>query len=193
MPQLTYPNQRMVKIHREPAKVDFLGILNKNWQAAAKDLRPHAFVLYLYLASNADDYKLALSPAAIRTAIGMPRSTYNDQIQKLIDKGYLVPSHGNNYDFYEVPKPREEKQDNQPSDDNNNENELSADVNDITAVVKSSSTQNREINNSTTSINISNSPIIEKPKERVITISRPQAEGKQRPKPVEMTMQDFVF
>jgi hypothetical protein len=66
-------------------------------------LRPHALVLYLYLASNADNYNLALSWVAVREAVGMARSTYNDQVQNLIDKGYLVLSHGNTYDFYEVP------------------------------------------------------------------------------------------
>ena len=60
-------------------------------------------MLYLYLASNANGYTLALSPAAIREAIGMPRSTYQDQILKLIDKGYLIQSTGNGFDFYEVP------------------------------------------------------------------------------------------
>ena len=27
----TYPNQRMVHIHRDPIKSDFLGIKNENW------------------------------------------------------------------------------------------------------------------------------------------------------------------
>ena len=63
----TVPNQRIAKIHREVAKSDFLGIKNENWQAAARDLGAHALMLYLYLASNADGYNLALSPAAIRT------------------------------------------------------------------------------------------------------------------------------
>ena len=78
MPNMTYPNQKMVCIHREVARSDFLGIKNENWQAAARDLRPHALMLYLYLASNADNYTLALSPVAVQEAIGMPRSTYND-------------------------------------------------------------------------------------------------------------------
>ena len=33
----------------------------------------------------------------------MARSTYHDQFSKLISKGYLVHSHGNTYNFYEVP------------------------------------------------------------------------------------------
>ena len=74
----TYPNQRMVKIHREAFKSDFLGIKNENWKAASRDLRPPAFMLYLYLASNANNFTVALSPAAIRQEIGMARSTYHD-------------------------------------------------------------------------------------------------------------------
>lgn len=57
----TVPNQRLVAIHRERATSDFLGIKNSNWQAAARDLGAHALMLYLYFASNADNFTLALS------------------------------------------------------------------------------------------------------------------------------------
>lgn len=106
MPSVTFPNQRMVKVHRESVKTDFLGIKNENWKAASRNLRPPAFLLYLYLASNANNYTVALSPAAIRQEIGMARSTYHDQFHILVDKGYLVPAHGNTFDFYETPQPR---------------------------------------------------------------------------------------
>ena len=104
MPPITFPNQRMVRVHREPAKSDFLGIKNENWQAASRDLGAHALQLYLYLASNANNYTVALSPVAVRQAIGMARSTYHDQFHKLVDRGYLVPSTGNTFEFYEVPQ-----------------------------------------------------------------------------------------
>ena len=55
MPNVTFPNQRLVRIHREAAKTDFLGIKNENWQAAARDLGAHALMLYMYLASNANE------------------------------------------------------------------------------------------------------------------------------------------
>lgn len=42
MPNTTYPNQRMVRVHRERASSDFLGIKNENWQAASRDLGAHA-------------------------------------------------------------------------------------------------------------------------------------------------------
>ena len=99
----TVPNQRAVVVHREKAHSDFLGINNSNWQAAARDLNAHALLLYLYLASNANGFCLALSPNALRQAVGMPPSTYRDQFLKLIDKGYLVQrAESNVYDFYEI-------------------------------------------------------------------------------------------
>lgn len=64
----TVPNQRLIAIHRERTASDFLGIKNSHWQAAAHDLGAHALMLYLYFASNANGYLLALSPAAIRQA-----------------------------------------------------------------------------------------------------------------------------
>ncbi len=69
-------------------------------------MSPHALLLYLYLASNADNYTFALSPAAITAEVGMPRSTYHDQFNILVNKGYLVNTHGNTYDFYERPQTR---------------------------------------------------------------------------------------
>ena len=104
MPPITFPNQRMVRVHRERATADFLGIKNENWQAASRDLGAHALQLYLYLASNANNYTVALSPVAVRQAIGMARSTYHDQFHKLVDRGYLVPATGNSFEFYEVPQ-----------------------------------------------------------------------------------------
>ena len=103
MPNMTYPNQRLVRIHRERAATDFLGIKNENWMAAARDLGAHSLMLYMYLASNADNYLEALSPTAVRQQIGMARSTFHDQFHRLVDKGYLVHSHGNTFHFYEVP------------------------------------------------------------------------------------------
>ena len=101
----TVPNQRLVAIHRKRAASDFLGIKNSNWQAAARDLGAQALMLYLYFASNANGFMLALSPAAIERTVGMPPSTYRDQFIKLIDKGYLVQrGESNTYDFYETPQ-----------------------------------------------------------------------------------------
>ncbi len=99
----TVPNQRTITVHRQALNSSFLGIKNENWQYAARDLGPHALRLYLYLAANADGYRFALSPEAIRQAVGIPRSTYHDQFKVLLAKGYLVCSGDSSYDFYEVP------------------------------------------------------------------------------------------
>lgn len=102
----SFPNQKTVKINREFRGSDFLGINNDNWMAAARDLRAHAFLLYLYFSANADGYTFALSPKAIQEEIGMAPSTYRDQLRILIDKGYLVQTGGNTFSFYEKPRPQ---------------------------------------------------------------------------------------
>lgn len=198
MPAITFPNQRVVRIHREPVKTDFLGIKNENWQAASRDLGAHGLRLYLYLAANANNYNLALSPAAARAAIGIPRSTYFDQFAILVDKRYLVPGAGNTYDFYEVPQPATQTQ-----------KEVSADGLDFEEIPSRDEQggsgghtvlpEDIEINNMTDTPNNSginnrideSAGVIQKPQVKEITISRPVAEGKNRPKPIEKA--EFVF
>ncbi len=198
MPPITYPNQRVVKIHREPVKSDFLGIKNENWQAASRDLGAHGLRLYLYLASNANNYNLALSPAAARAAVGIPRSTYFDQFAVLVDKRYLVPGAGNTYDFYEVPQPATQTQ-----------KEMTAGGLDFEESPGSGeqegcggytvSPENIEINNMTDTPNIpginnrleESVAVIQKPQVKEIVIPRPVAEGRNRPKPIEK--EGFVF
>lgn len=101
----TVPNQQLVKIHREKPKSDFLQIKNQNWQQMIKETQDYyAFVLYLYFASNANDYNLALSPAAITEATGLARSTFYKKMQVLKNAGYIVEGKGNQLHFYEVPQ-----------------------------------------------------------------------------------------
>ena len=199
MPSITYPNQRLIKIHRESAKTDFLGIKNENWQAASRDLGAHALQLYLYLASNANNYSTALSPVAVRQAIGMARSTYHDQFHKLVEKGYLVPGTGNSFHFYEVPQAAAQAG-----------SLSSAGIQEFTESPghgepaspdgQSVLPEDIEINNTdiTTNRGINNSNLegmeISIPKVKEIVIKRPVAEGRDRPKPVqEQTQQEFVF
>ena len=94
----------MIHVNREKLTKGFLGINNESWMAASRDLGPHALRLYLYFASNCNGYLVALSPAHIQQAIGMPRSTYHDQFKKLVERGYLVQSNGNTFQFYECPQ-----------------------------------------------------------------------------------------
>ena len=202
MPNITYPNQRLVKIHRESAKTDFLGIKNENWQAASRDLGAHALQLYLYLASNANNYTSALSPVAVRQAIGMARSTYHDQFHVLVDKGYLVPAHGSTFDFYEVPQSGTQLKNSMTLAGHVNENGTSdgqQKPNDGLSVLG----EDIEINNIATSqqlpsINKDDKDIkeVEKyiPQQKEVFIKPPKAEGKLRPKSrSEIEKKEFSF
>ena len=139
----TVPNQRLVAIHRERAASDFLGIKNSNWQAAARDLGAHALLLYLYFASNANGFVLALSPAAIRQAVGMPQSTFRDQFVKLIDRGYLVQrGDSNTFDFYETPQRATHTTENNTADGY----DFTADAQIVAQAANDETAQNIEIN-----------------------------------------------
>ena len=190
MPNITYPNQRVVNIHREAAKSDFLGIKNQNWQAAARDLGAHALMLYMYLAANADGFNLALSPAAVRQATGMPRSTYQDQFIKLIDKGYLVQGSGNVYNFFETPQTShgniQASITTQPPNDVLNFEKCTPDVSCVDRAAPNVPTKDIEINNREIQINnngtnnsvLNGAENIYIPKEKIIKIPVPKAERK---------------
>lgn len=100
---MTVPNQNIMIIHRIYPKANFLQISNEHWQNVLKETDPYTLALYLYFASNANNYKLEVSPAAIYNAIGLPRSTYYKKLDVLKKQGYIVQKQGNVYDFYEVP------------------------------------------------------------------------------------------
>ena len=200
MPE-TFPNQRMVKVHRERATANFLGIKNENWQAASRDLGAHGLQLYLYLASNADNYTLALSPAAVRQAIGLKRSTYHDKFHELEEKGYLVNTHGNTFEFYEVPQAASQTKKSVTIDGLDFEECPSSDT-PICSNGQGMLSDNIEINNrdsmTDSSINKDNESARQMeqfiPKVKEVVIKRPKAEGKNRPvcnpKPKE---EEFVF
>lgn len=193
MPE-TFPNQRMVKVHRETLVGDFLGIKNENWQAASRDLGAHALRLYLYLAANADNYEFALSPADIRQRIGMPTSTYRDQFLILVDKGYLVQSGSNKFDFYEIPQTR------RAPIQNENCASLGIDFENATSdgfsqtpTAQDTTGKDREINNKDIEKNtfINNETLYP---ERVVYIKSPTAEGKKiPPEQQEVPKGEFIF
>ena len=57
----------------------------------------------------------------------MARSTYHDQFHKLVDRGYLVPSNGNTFEFYEVPQSATQPQNSMSDNGHDFENNPSAD------------------------------------------------------------------
>lgn len=185
---ITYPNQRIVTIHREKATSDFLGIKNENWKAASRDLGAHALKLYMYLASKANNFELALSPAAILKDINMARSTYHDQFHILENKGYIKHIKGNTYEFFEKP---------QPSHDNTTKDfsdgiDFTADGLTIPPVENSVLSQDIEINNSTNTINNSiNSE--EKPVEELYPEEENISEQEENYTPHPIKVGDFYF
>ena len=197
----SFPNQRTIKIHREAAKRDFLGIKNENWQAAARDLGAHSLMLYLYLASNADGYNIALSPVAVRQAIGMARSTYHDQFHRLVDKGYLIPANGNTFEFYEVPQTAAQTKNEVSEDELNFEAAPSCDIqmlfdgqdvlsDDIQINNTANTPNNNGINNGLDVVK----QTIQKPQIKEIVIQRPKVEGKKSLSPKEeIKKAEFIF
>ena len=113
---IIFPNQKNVTVHRDLPKKgegNFLQIKKENMFDAYKELdhNGYTFALYIYLASNADDYTFNLSPRAVFIQMGMPETTVRDQIKKLIEKGYLVPKEegSSRFDFYEKLPSSDEK------------------------------------------------------------------------------------
>ena len=99
----TYPNQRIIHVNKEQMNVDFLQIQNEHWYAAAKELTPSCFKVYLFIAANADNYDLAYSPKAISASLGISYQVASECFNVLEKKGYLVHKQGNVYDFYTTP------------------------------------------------------------------------------------------
>ena len=113
----TVPNQKVVHVHRDmPDKNkkegNFLLIKKENWYAANKDLEPYGLQLYLYIAGNRDGFDFALSQEAAEQEAGIKKTSYHKYVNLMIEKGYLVPrkENSNIYDFYEVPKRKEDKE-----------------------------------------------------------------------------------
>lgn len=195
----TFPNQRVVTVHREPAKSDFLGIKNANWQAAAKDLGAQTLMLYLYFASNANGYTLALSPTAIRNTIGMPPSTYHENLPKLMKKGYLIPTGTNSFDFFEVPRSAPELTQKATPENGLKNADSTPSVCGIDQAVYTNTEKDIEINNRdiptkprTNISGLETTTEVKIPEEKIVYIKRPVVERKKvlLPKP-ERT--GFVF
>ncbi len=76
---------------------------------ANKTLSPYGLQLYLYLASNLNNYSFALSPAAAEEYAGIKKTSFRKYLKLLEIEGYLVRRHGNIYDFYTTPRDPEDR------------------------------------------------------------------------------------
>ena len=131
----------------------------------------------------------------------MARSTYHDQFHKLVDKGYLVPSHGNTYEFYEIPQTVTqaknellstglEFEENPCPDKHIDNNGLTVLPEDIEINNMTNTPHNTVINKELTD----GVGVIQKPKVREIVISLPEAESKKSAERAEQAKQEvFEF
>lgn len=104
---VTYPNQKIITIMKsmpkKNAKNDPYAVINiAACKAAMNLLSQPAFKLYMYLMFNQDGYELALSPKAVKDAIGLSETSYRAAIKNLEEVGYIHKS-GEQYLAFDVP------------------------------------------------------------------------------------------
>lgn len=102
---ITVPNQKIVRIEKEPCgKGNLYAAINlKALEAAAQNLDAGAFKLWIYFAKNQNGYEFALSSKDANTTFGLGKSQYDTAVKKLIASGYLINTQGNQYTFSETP------------------------------------------------------------------------------------------
>lgn len=98
-----YQNQKHVIVNKPP-KYDnnFMQVGNDEWMTVAKNFKPTTLMLYLYMASNMNGWEFALSPKAVKDAIGMSEGAYRSAVKELEEAGYLVDSGIDNKKIYGV-------------------------------------------------------------------------------------------
>ena len=97
------PNQKVVYIHKRKYTGNFLQIGIDEMRLAQQQMTYCEFVLYLYLAGNADGFKLELSQQAFENATGYKKTAYHNAVNKLIELGYLTQSYNYHYEFHTTP------------------------------------------------------------------------------------------
>lgn len=103
------PHQKTIKVQKELCnKSNIYAMYNlKALQSAMLELKGETFKLWCYLDKNQSGYTFSLSKVdALNWGIGS-KSSYDRAVAELIEKGYLVNTTGNSYNFYELPKDEE--------------------------------------------------------------------------------------
>ena len=111
----TYVNQSIVKISKSSVKGKlFLQVSADDTDRDLSTLGKSALRLWFYLMTHKDGFEFALSPAAIKNAIGLGRDGYKAGRKELIEKGYLQHIRGNFYILHSSPVKVESKASPQP-------------------------------------------------------------------------------
>ena len=105
---MSVPNQKVVYIHKRKYTGNFLQIGIDEMRLAQQQMTYCEFVLYLYLAGNANGFKLELSQQAFENATGYKKTAYHNAVNKLIELGYLTQSYNYHYEFHTTPVRRSE-------------------------------------------------------------------------------------
>lgn len=97
------PNQKVVTVSKQKCdKQHLYATINlEAMEQAAQALDAGAFKLWVYFAKNQNGYEFALSSSAVQATFGMKIKQYNNAVDQLIEKGYLVVQSGNQYAFNE--------------------------------------------------------------------------------------------
>ena len=100
---MSVPNQKVVYIHKRKYTGNFLQIGIDEKRLAQQQMTYCEFVLYLYLAGNANGFKLELSQQAFENTTGYKKTAYHNAVNKLIELGYLTQSYNYHYEFHTTP------------------------------------------------------------------------------------------
>lgn len=95
-----------IRIHNSIGLSDHLSVPSHDWQRAIKDehLSLSEFCLYLFLADHANGDKINLSREMFEDVCGYKKTSYNDAIRTLKEKGYLVQTAEHQYEFHTKPQ-----------------------------------------------------------------------------------------
>lgn len=108
------PNQRRITYHKIEGTAGYTKINIQAAQDAMKNLSYSAYMLYSYMALNANNYEDWFSPAILLQKTSCTESTYRKAFAELLEKGYLVPDENwkSHFTFYEGGAPHADKEHN---------------------------------------------------------------------------------
>lgn len=98
---IIYPNQRIITIKKNATTENNAIILDyETTMKTMRDLKPATFLVWIYLNANENGCEFALSRKDIMNQTGISSSSYDSAIKELKEKGYLIHTTDNCYDFY---------------------------------------------------------------------------------------------
>ena len=103
----TYANQRIVIKDKFELKEPFVQRAYKDELRAMSELKEYELKLYLRLTQNKEGYKFAFSPTGLVKEIGGSDRSWRDAWKGLVEKGYIVPMEGNEFEILDAPVEKE--------------------------------------------------------------------------------------